>query len=296
MTTWLRSKKTFSPYGEMVYLDLIGRGKTLHTARQWGNLISNFEQICGNKSSYDRSDVIKYLAARRQVNINNNSLVRTELAALKLLWQLLEIDKFPKLNMPKVRNYDVLRPILTKEQIIQLIQSSFNSVSLRNQAFLALATVYGIRREEMARINPSEHIKNGQLTILTAKGGIPTNHIIPECLQAILKHFEPIGPTSLSTSFQIICKSCDIHLGQRYGWHSIRRALVTELVISEASALNIVRFMRWSDQTSGNGEFRMLARYAKKDQAQIDKQIFAVHPFLKYWQTPVKAYTEGKVK
>jgi integrase len=276
----------------MIYQDLLGRGKKPSSAKQWGSIITKFEQICGNKSSYDRADVIKYLAARRQAGIKQNT-INKELHALKLLWQLLEIDKFPKLSMPKVKDSDISRPILTKDQIIQLIQRSFDTVSPRYQAFLALATIYGVRREEIARINPSEHIKNGQLTILTAKGGTPTNHLIPECLQPILKHFDPTDVIYLSSVFRRICRACGIKTGKRYGWHSIRRALVTELVISEASGLNIVRFMRWSDQTSGNGEFGMLTLYAKKDQAQIDKQIFAIHPFLQVWENPINFNTKG---
>jgi len=57
---------------------------------------------------------------------------------------------------------------------------------------------------------------------------------------------------------------------------------LAELILSEASALNVLRFIRWSD-ASTRGEFGMLMIYAKKDQERIDQEIFKVHPFLSWW-------------
>ena len=82
--------------------------------------------------------------------------------------------------------------------------------------------------------------------------------------------------------FQRIMSKVGIEVNRGYGWHSIRRALATELVLRDTSALNIVRFMRWSD-AGVKGEFGMLAIYAKRNQAEIDKCIFRNHPFLSAW-------------
>lgn len=65
---------------------------------------------------------------------------------------------------------------------------------------------------------------------------------------------------------------------------SIRRALATELVLRDVSALNILRFMRWS-YTNLKGELGILDINAKCEQAKIDKSIFEVHPFLSAWST-----------
>lgn len=50
------------------------------------------------------------------------------------------------------------------------------------------------------------------------------------------------------------------------------------------SALNILRFMRWSD-ASLKGEFGMLVIYARCEQDKIDRSIFEVHPFLSAWSS-----------
>jgi hypothetical protein len=44
--------------------------------------------------------------------------------------------------------------------------------------------------------------------------------------------------------FQRIMSKVGLEVNRGYGWHSIRRALATELALRDVSALNIVRFMR----------------------------------------------------
>jgi len=58
--------------------------------------------------------------------------------------------------------------------------------------------------------------------------------------------------------------------------------LTTELVLRDASLLNIARFMRWSAGTLQK-EVGMLAIYSVREQAEVDRRIFKVHPFLPFW-------------
>lgn len=82
--------------------------------------------------------------------------------------------------------------------------------------------------------------------------------------------------------FHRMAAKAGINTGAGYGWHSIRRSLATELVLAEASALNVLRFMRWAEP-SIQPELGMLAIYVKQDQERIDEEIFKIHPFLPYW-------------
>ena len=66
------------------------------------------------------------------------------------------------------------------------------------------------------------------------------------------------------------------------GWHFIRRALATELALRNISAINILRYMRWSD-AGMKGKFGMMVIYAKREQDKIGRNIFKVHPFLSAW-------------
>jgi len=65
--------------------------------------------------------------------------------------------------------------------------------------------------------------------------------------------------------FQNIMRKVGLQVDRGYGWHSIRRALATELVLRDISTLNIVRFMRWSD-AGVKREFGTLAIYARREQ------------------------------
>ncbi|GAI36646.1 unnamed protein product, partial [marine sediment metagenome] len=72
---------------EMIYNDLIARGREQDTARHWKTWTERFEQVCGVKEKYDRSDVIKFLAWEREQKFTQNS-INTHLRPIKLLAQI----------------------------------------------------------------------------------------------------------------------------------------------------------------------------------------------------------------
>jgi len=274
--------------GQIVFDDLVGRGKSRQTAQQWNCWADRFEQVCGYKERYDRQDVIKFLAWEREQGFRQNS-INIHLRPVKLLAQIQGWD-FPRLSMPKVKEEDITRTIFSREEVISLITTGRRVLQPKELSCLALSTVYGLRREEMARPEPPE-LKEGQVIIHTVKGGPTTTHLIPQEIVPYLEDYPAYGPDHLSHIFLQIMKKTGLEVSPRYGWHSIRRALATELLIAEASALNIVRFMRWSE-ASISKEFGMLSVYAQKHQAHIDNQIFEVHPFLPYWAAEARRERE----
>lgn len=265
---------------QMIYNDLVARGKERDTAQHWKTWTERFEEACSIKEKYDRSDVVKFLAWEREQGFTQNS-INTHLRPIKLLAQI-QGWTFPKLSMRRVKDSEITRTIFTKSQVISLIQMGHRLLEPKQLSYLALSTTYGLRREEMAKPEPPE-ITGDKITIHTVKGGPLTTHLIPPELAPYLEHFKPYATDYMSHMFLRMLDKVGIRVGVGYGWHSIRRALATELLLSDASALNILRFMRWSD-ASVKGEFGMLTIYAKKDQARIDEEIFKIHPFLPYWR------------
>jgi len=264
---------------EMIYNDLIARGKQVDTAEHWRTWTERFENACGIKEKYDRQDLMKFLKWERERGFTQNS-INTHLRPIKLLAQIQDWP-FPRLSMPKVKTEDITRTIFTKEEVIMSIQTGRQLLEPNELSFLAIATVYGPRREELSYPKPPE-ITDGKITLHTVKGGPKTTHLIPPEITPVLEGFSPYSADYMSHVFQQIMNKIGLRVGKRYGWHSFRRALATELLLSEASALNISRFMRWSDTTLKR-ELGTLTIYAKKDQARIDQQIFRIHPFLPYW-------------
>jgi integrase len=246
-------------------------------------VVVKFEGLCGIKNKYDRSDVISFLAYLRGEGYKQSS-IDVMIRPVKLLAQIQKWpDGFPRLAMPKVRSSDVRRPFLNHDEVCEMIRRAKKFCNRRELAYLALSTTYGLRRAELATLE----INDGEVTVDTVKGGVVTTHIIPDQIKPYVDGYRCAAIRYVALIFRRICEKVGMDglSGRRYGWHSIRRALATELMEVEmrASILNIVRFMRWSDDAL-RGEFGMLVVYARRDQAKIDRSIFKVHPFLDSWR------------
>ena len=262
---------------ERVYMDLKARGKDIETARCWRRLTTKFELCCGTKSEYDRDDVVNYLCYLREQGYRQSS-IGVMVRPLKLLAQI-QGWSFPRLAMPKVRDGDVRRPMFSHEEVCLMIRRGKEVLSARELAYLALSSTYGLRREELTGLGRMD----GKVTVETVKGGPVTIHLIPDEIRPYLTGYERTGLRCMSSVFQSMVEKLGISLGEgRYGWHAIRRSLATELLYRDVSLINIVRFMRWSDG-SVKGQFGMLAIYGKRNQEEIDKSVFKVHPFLRMW-------------
>jgi len=282
---------SISSNAQLVYHDLIARGRQVETARRWRALVKRFEACCGAKDSYNRADVVKFVAELRQEGMKQSS-INARLKALRLLCQIQNWDGgFPRLAMPKVKNSEISRPAFSEDEIVHIIGKAKEVCNERELAFLAAASVYGLRREEIGTLE----VNDGVVKVDTAKGGEATFQIIPDEIKDYMKGYRACKDVRYMTRvFQSIVSKVGLEVNRGYGWHSIRRALATELVMRDVSALNILRFMRWSD-ASVKGEFGMLVIYARREQDKIDKSIFEVHPFLHAWSSNQSRKAERSV-
>ena len=266
---------------ERVYEDLVARGKQENTARQWRAFIRRFEACCGVRDAYEREDLIKFLALLRKEGMRQNT-INTRLRALKLLCQIQNWEGgFPRLAMPKVRDSDINRPAFTREEVCSMIERAKQCCTARELGFLAFATVYGLRREEIGTLE----VGDGVVKVNTAKDGAVTTHVVPDEIAGYMRGYRGCADVRYMTRvFTRVIGKTGLEIGGRYyGWHSIRRALATELLMRDVSLINILRFMRWSE-ASLRGEFGMLGIYARRNQAEIDACVFRVHPFLASWR------------
>ncbi len=262
---------------------MVARGKTEKCARHWKSWTERFEKVCGSKRKYDREDVIEYLTWCREEGFSQAS-IKVMLRPIKLLADI-QGWEFPKLSMKKVRDSDIYKPMLSKDDVVRAILEGKKVLIGEELALLALSTTYGLRREEMAYPNGLViDMDAGVVKVNTAKGGEVTSHLIADEIKGYLSEYVPLSCRCTATKFRKIMRKVGIKCGWRYGWHVIRRELVTELLLSEISSVTVHRFMRWSDG-SIKGNFSVMTMYAQKDQERIDNEIFKVHPFLKYWES-----------
>lgn len=268
---------------EVVYADLIARDRTEAVAKEWGAIAAGFEEVCGAKDSYTRADIILYLGHLRKRKLTQTTIDKN-LKVIKLVAKIQGTWEFPKLDMRRPRDEDIRRTIFSLNDIVSMISLGKLVLSDVEKAYLALSTIYGLRRIEMVTLKPQSIKLDGEnsITVHVAKEGPQTTHVIPPEIAPYLGGFKPYRPDTATHMFHRIGTKTGFRFERGYGWHSIRRSLTTELILSEASALNVARFMRWSEKTVRR-EFGMLPLYAKKDQPRIDNEIFRLHPFLPYW-------------
>jgi integrase len=174
-----------------------------------------------------------------------------------------------------------------------------NKLKPDESCFLAISTIYGVRREELCKIKP-EHInhKDNLIFIDTIKGGTKRWHLIPpEILPYLTNHdfSQRYGVSTMSHIFwQIVNKSGLQQLkNQRLGWHNIRTCVVTLLHRSGLDPFLVHSFMRWK---GAERDFAMDVRYDATSwvdlegerviakEAQSDKEVFKKHPLLKLWR------------
>jgi hypothetical protein len=185
--------------------------------------------------------------------------------------------------MPRVKDSEVSRPFFTADEVVHIISRAKEVCNERELGFLAAACVYGLRREEIGTLE----VYDGVVKVNGVKGGEVTFQIIPDAIKDYIKGYRACKDVRYMTRvFQRIMSKVGLEVSRGYGWHSIRRALATELAVRDVSALNIRRFMRWSD-ASLKGELGMLVIYARCEEDKIDKSIFEVHPFLSAWSANV---------
>ena len=137
---------SISSNSHLVYHNLIARGRRVQTARGWRSLVQKFETCCGVKDSYNRADVVKFVAELRQKGRKQSS-INSRLKALRLLCQIHNWDGgFPRLAMPRVKDSEVNRPIFTTDQVVHIITKAKEVCNERELSVLAAAYVYGLRR------------------------------------------------------------------------------------------------------------------------------------------------------
>ncbi|MBA7603172.1 hypothetical protein ES703_10276 [subsurface metagenome] len=276
---------------ELIYQDLMARGRTEAVAREWGAVAEDFEEVCGCKcveidpeeygKKYARADLTLYLTHLRKRELAQ-STINKNLKSIRLLSQIKGWD-FPKLSLRRTSPDDITRTILPKDNVSSMILMGKSLFTKPELCYLALSTTYGLRRSEMVKIEPHD-LTQETITIHTTHGGKPTTQLVPPEIAPYLQHYKHYEPDSLTHMFHRLAQKTGLTTTTGFGWHSIRRSLATELILLDASALNVLRFMRWSDASSARGGLGMLTIYAKRDQARIDQAIFNIHPFLPFWR------------
>lgn len=200
---------------------------------------------------------------------------------------------------PKIREREVVALGLDDDLICRMVQVARRGrVSVLDTAYLALSTLYGMRRAELAELTPEEFdLPNRLIYIEAKKHGRQRYHVIPEAvlpvLEAALPYLTRKEPIALTKCFYRVEKAAGLQHTAELGWHGIRRMLDRRLLQAGLDEFTVANFLRW--KRSGTN---MAARYfnltvvSAKDSGiaqdtgdkEVDDAVFAKHPFLPFWE------------
>jgi len=229
------------------------------------------------KEKNSPSDYVEFLKKPKDSERKSYTYPRYVYWVLKLLYEIRGLEW--GYRTPKGRG-TLKKPALSLDEVREIIRWVKKEGSEDEKAYFALSTTYGLRRIELARITSSD-IDGDYISVFTAKGGEIRRHLIaPEIAEYIVNYdFKPRSLPWLSTLFRVVMEKSGLGHKAGYGFHSIRRCLVTALSKSGLQPVYIVKFLRWN---TGQG-FDMMMQYSQVDE-EADRRVFEVHPFLPEWR------------
>jgi len=221
-------------------------------------------------------------------------VIRRVFAVNELTWE------YRQGEAPAIGQRDEYRPQLSPNVIeLMIVAAKSGKLFPDEQCFVALSTVFGLRREELANLRPADlNLRSGAIYVATVKSGRQRYHLIPQEIEPYLAAHnfgDRYAVATLSQMFKrILAKSGAGALrDRRLGWHSIRRALLDSLVDAGVNVLAARAFLRWK---AAEGDMAMPSRYYGNvvvdlaesgpvlEEAKGDEEIFEKHPFLPFWR------------
>jgi integrase len=253
-----------------------------------------------NSNGLDRVSIDQYSAMlRKEYSPGTVNFV------FRVICRLFAVNDLPwpyrRGEAPTIKEREEYRPQLSPEIIEAMIRTAREGkLRTDEQCFLALSTIYGLRRAEMVNLRPEDvNLKSCTLYVSTVKFGRECYHLIPPEIKPYLETHDfntRYGEATLSVIFRrILIKSTAGQLKSRLiGWRSIRRAVFEGLIKNGVNPLAARKFMRWKSAT---GDMKTFARHygtvvvglgitpSVLDEAEGDAKIFEKHPFLRFWRT-----------
>jgi integrase len=252
---------------------------------------------------FNEENVLKWLDHLRKDGYADGTVVHD----FKVIKRLAKVNGillvFKRGDTPQIRETDTYAPALDPFDIQSMVEcvrgrrEPLAPIDVRPQhaAYLALSTVYGLRRVEMAEMQPEfVDLKARTIFIQTAKKGRQRYHLIPE---NIIPYLEAWGfPRRLSSnSLSLLIGDLKAMIGldeEEVGWHSIRRSAARQAYECGLKEPEIYSFYRWRRPSSnmplsyamtnvvGTRGAYVDVSYTDKT---IDEKVFKLHPFVRFW-------------
>jgi len=244
------------------------------TQKTYGYILRNFD------GDFSREGALRFLD-----NLHYKpSSYRMAYQALKTLFKVNNLPwPLQDIPAPLVDEDDYQRVIFPPEEVGKLIAFAKIRGTPAEKFILALATIYGLRRAEVANLS-IPYLEDNIIMIKTAKRGFIRKHLVPREIYPYIQilPWQKISPISLHFLFERLRLKAGITKVERMGLHSIRRSLITGLLDNGLDHLLLFKFMGWRSNLDRSSS--IIRIYDRRTPREIDRQVFAVHPFLTLWR------------
>jgi len=240
------------------------------------------------------SDFRRYFTRRREQGISERTLQKEFFHLKKLALANKWPWPFTADDTPYPEEVAQL-PFLEQAEVEQLIKARAR-LSKAERFYLAVATTWIVRREELRRIKKRDYDEDS-IILHTAKHGKMAKHLIPDCLKPVFADYraKEHSPVALSIMFKRICEKAGLEHKPRTGWHSIRYTLTTllkevYLPQNKQSPSLLDDYAHWKVKAGGRYAGGNMTEYYRrpelvyKDPSDIDRIIYSIHPFLPLWE------------
>jgi len=253
------------------------------TIRVYAEFAERFARFTKKEQGFTEDDALAFIDHLISEGYSD-SYVRWSYYALKRVYKATRSPFTMTLeDLPLGRREAVHRPVLSADEVASLIAFTRRCGSPSERFYLAMSTVYGLRRVELSRLT-QESFREGTVRIETAKHGAPRTHLIPSEIQAVVREALQANALGYSISgltamFRELHHKAGLKRDGKIGWHSIRRSLDTCLLDLGLNYYHVRDFLRWR---SAPGD--MPALYHRANPASVDLEVFRVHPYVLHWR------------
>lgn len=265
-----------------------------YTQRHYVAYARKFLEYAGERD-LDKEVVQAYL---RQME--NQYAAGTRAFAFGVIRRLFKVNglewDFRRGDGPIVHEGLVYAPALHPDRIRGMIRKA-NGLEPEEAAFLALSSVYGLRRQELIQITAADiNYGSNTIYIATVKDGFARHHIIPSQIVPYLQKYsfdKKLSGLEANYVFGRIEHKAEYSHIKGCGWHSIRHALVTLLLLAQLPEVIVNDFLRWKRQGASMPQRYYSTTFVGGPEGDevamnnelhlVDTKVFEAHPFLEAW-------------
>lgn len=260
----------------------------------FAQLAREYPSILENITAPAEQDILTFLAWMKEKGYKQ-SVLRYRYFFLKTLCERVMRGKWPMLPQDAPPEPEIFkRPIYEAERIADMIIKMKTCPDVGARTRFVVSIIRGPRRIEIANMEQDLlDLENNTVLLKTAKKGDFRARFLPDRFPELGVKVAPfLEPSALmpltvdqtSDLFKRIEWYCGYTHVSGFGWHSIRRRLITHFRWVGVPDDDIYTFMRWKRKKT------IIDRYdatpptePTKSLEEVDLKIFRVHPFLKYW-------------